>query len=298
MTDRKRPAEPDNGQGPKTPASHLMQYDFESDWDVEKELLARQSRRDEGKSAARTPAHMARQTLSQSAQRQRAKNGDASPYRQSRASGRRRKKRRANVRGWLILIALALTALLIVGGMIYLVVGAFIPDDEPTEVSEPTEPTEATLSREAIISDLISRAEPLAQMYDYDAAIAVLREFGADWQQQPELAAANSRYLEAKEKCVRWADTTQITHIFFHSLIVDTDRAFDGDYTNGGYNQYMATVGEFRAILNELYARGFVLVRLHDIVKQTANENGEMVYEQGDIYLPPGKTPFLSLIHI
>jgi hypothetical protein len=36
-----------------------------------------------------------------------------------------------------------------------------------------------------------------------------------------------------------------VPHIFFHSLIVDTSRAFDGDGDSKGYNLYMTTVDEF-----------------------------------------------------
>ena len=101
------------------------------------------------------------------------------------------------------------------------------------------------------------------------------------------------RYTDAKSTCVRYEDTTQTTHIFFHSLIVDTARAFDGDNETNGYNQYMTTVDEFKAMLEELYKRNFVLVRIHDIAVEQTDANGATSYVQGDIYLPPEKKPLI-----
>ena len=258
-------------------------YDFDAEWDVEAVLRQRQTARQNAPVQTEQTREPVRRPAPQTQNRRQ----------QQRPAGKRRKKRRANIRGWLILIALALAALLIVGGLIYAVVGAILPDSDAQPSSSSTEATEPTLAREEVIAGLLERADFLAAGYDYDAAIAVLSEYGTDWQMQPELAEANERYLAEKAKTVRWADTTQITHVFFHSLIADTSRAFDDDYTSAGYNQYMTTTGEFRAILEELYRRGFVLVRIHDIATLKADESGNMVYEQGDIFLPPGKTPII-----
>lgn len=270
-------------------------YDFDAEWDAEAALQQRQ----ESYRSAAVQSRQEQPRESSAVQRRRAptqpqeRSVGQRRQMQERSSvpSKRRRKRRKNIRGWLLLIALALIALLVIGGLIYFVVGAILPDEKVPETT--TEAIEATISREEIISGLLARADFLAAGYDYDAAIAVLTEFGPDWQQQPELSAANDRYLAEKAKTVRWADTTQITHIFFHSLIADTSRAFDGEYTEDGYNQYMTTVGEFRAILDELYKRGFVLVRIHDIAVQTTDESGNTVFKQGDIFLPPGKTPII-----
>ena len=290
-----------NNPGRKRPAP----YDFDAEWDAEAMLRRRQSERDtvaqpqEPAPSAQIPRRQPRENVdyaSRSSQPQQRRSPAATARRPSQRSAaeRRKRRRRAQIRGWTILIALILVALLVIGGLIYLVVGAILPEKTvPTETSTTEEPTETTIPRAEVIAGLIERGDFLAAGYDYDAATAVLTEFGPDWQQQPELKEANDRYLAEKAKTVRWADTTQITHIFFHSLIVDTDRAFDGEYTENGYNQYMATVSEFRAILEELYRRGYVLVRIHDIATPKTDESGNTVYEQGDIFLPPGKTPII-----
>ena len=46
---------------------------------------------------------------------------------------------------------------------------------------------------------------------------------------------------------------------------MDEDKAFDGDSDERGYNQVMTTADEFLKILQSMYDKGFVLVRLHDI---------------------------------
>ena len=280
-------------------------FDYDAEWDAEAMLRSRQSEREtvaqqqETEPPAQIPRRQPRENVDNAARSRQSqqRRGTAESARrpsQRSAAERRKRRRRAQIRGWTILIALILVALLVLGGLIYLVVGAILPEKTvPTETSTTEEPTETTVPREEVIAGLLKRSDFLAAGYDYDAAIAVLTEFGPDWQQQPELKEANDRYLAEKAKTVRWADTTQITHIFFHSLIVDTDRAFDSDFTASGYNQYMATVTEFRAILEELYRRGYVLVRIHDIAVPKTDANGNTVYEQGDIFLPPGKTPII-----
>ena len=60
------------------------------------------------------------------------------------------------------------------------------------------------------------------------------------------------------------------------------------------YNQVMTTVGEFEKILDILYEKGFVLVRIHDIAAMEKDEStGEYVMTPKDIMLPPGKTPIV-----
>ena len=81
----------------------------------------------------------------------------------------------------------------------------------------------------------------------------------------------------------------QITHVFFHTLIYDTSKAFDGGYKQDNYNQVMTTVSEFNEIIQNLYDRGYVMVSPHDLA--TVNEDGTIT--RGRIMLPEGKKPFV-----
>jgi len=145
---------------------------------------------------------------------------------------------------------------------------------------------------ESYRSTVVERAAARAAGYDYDVAIEMLRA-ASDYDSDAELQQETAKYEQAKSTLVRWADPTQVTHIFFHSLVADNARCFDGDAAEDGYNQFMTTVYEFERILEEMYKRGYVLIRIHDLVKETVNENGETVFTAGDIMLPEGKTPFI-----
>ena len=47
----------------------------------------------------------------------------------------------------------------------------------------------------------------------------------------------------------------QVTHVFFHTLIKDTSKAFDGDSDEAGYNQMMTTIDEFNRIIQSFMIR-------------------------------------------
>ena len=45
--------------------------------------------------------------------------------------------------------------------------------------------------------------------------------------------------------------------------------------------------------MQSMYDKGYVLVSIHDLVKEVTDENGNVTYEAGDIMLPSGKIPFV-----
>lgn len=153
---------------------------------------------------------------------------------------------------------------------------------EESDTEETAEPTDLTA--------YLEQAALLAAGYDYDAAILLLKE--SPYAETPETASAIQEYEAIKETLVRM-DPKQITHVFFHTLIMDTSKAFDGDHREKGYNQVMTTKDEFMKILQSMYDRGYVLVRLHDIAYETTDENGNPTFTAGDIMLPPGKQAFV-----
>jgi len=133
------------------------------------------------------------------------------------------------------------------------------------------------------IASLLSDANRAASSYDYSAALDLLAG-----EEDPAAIALRSKISSAKTSAVAWPEPDQVPHLFFHSLIVDPERAFDGDSDTQGYLDYMVTKHEFEAILAQLHERGFVLVRPHDIARI---ENGVMTYQE--ILLPPGKKPLV-----
>lgn len=153
---------------------------------------------------------------------------------------------------------------------------------------------ETTLSQEEILdqaNELIVDADFIAAGYDYKAAISLLESFDY-YDQIPELASKVAEYNTLDSQLVSYPNMNQITHIFFHSLIVDTKRAFDGEYTDDGYNLYMTTVDEFNAMLQQMYDRGYVLVSPYDVAYEVTDATGTH-FTYGDIRLPEGKIPFI-----
>ncbi len=147
---------------------------------------------------------------------------------------------------------------------------------------------------------LIEQAKRLTLSYDYDGAIELIKSYQGKeggYEVYPALVSAINELEEEKSKLVlyggSYTSVTQINHIFFHSLIADNSKAFDGDYDSVGYNMYMTTIYEFNKMIEKLYADGYVLVSIHDIAKQVTDENGNTKFVEGEIYLPPGKKPLV-----
>lgn len=143
----------------------------------------------------------------------------------------------------------------------------------------------------ATVDSLLGQAKSLVLQYDYDKALALLQEH-TEFSHDQRVQAAVTRYEDEKSKLVR-VDPQEVTHVFFHSLIMDTDKAFDGDKRQDGYNQMMTTKSEFLKMMQSMYDRGYVLVRIHDLAYETIDENGNPKFVYGDIMLPEGKKAFV-----
>jgi len=213
---------------------------------------------------------------------------------------RRTRKRRSPfqrfMRRWFPSIAMVLMSLVCIAVVIVTVsTVTSVLNQRPTETTAPqleatTAPTEDNRRQEA--EALIPEADKLAAGYDYAGAIALLQSFEG-YEKYDTLTAKIAEYAEEDKKLVAYPDLDNIRHLFFHSLIVDTDRAFDGDHEHDGYNLYMVTIKEFRAILQEMYDRGYVLVSPYDIAYEATGPSGNTYFTYGSIRLPEGKTPFL-----
>ncbi|NLP17200.1 MAG: polysaccharide deacetylase [Clostridiales bacterium] len=148
--------------------------------------------------------------------------------------------------------------------------------------------------------ELIEKAKKLTLSYDYDGAIEMIKSYQGNeggYQVYPALMEAIKEIEAEKESLVlyggSYTSVRQFNHVFFHSLVADNSKAFDGDYDSVGYNMYMTTIYEFKKMMESMYKDGYVLVSVHDIAKQVTDENGKTKFVEGEIYLPPGKKPFV-----
>ena len=93
---------------------------------------------------------------------------------------------------------------------------------------------------------ILDQATIMYQQYNYDEAIKLLKG-------QKEFVS-NKDYMDLAAKCQISKSSLveypleKITHVFFHTLIKDSSKAFDGDSKSGGYNQVMTTISEFNKI--------------------------------------------------
>ncbi len=201
---------------------------------------------------------------------------------EERREERRRKQRKQKIIFYIVFYSIC--ALIILGlffgvrGLVRLMAGGG---------DKPAEEVAAPLTAEAVLSE----AERLAAGYDYDAAILHVQSF-AGYETNESLTGAIARFEETKGT-LEPANLQEVTHVFYHTLIADNAKAFDGEYTEDGYNQYMTTVSEFEAMLRIMHERGFVLVNLDDMAKPVMGEDGTERMQACEILLPPGKKPMV-----
>ena len=139
---------------------------------------------------------------------------------------------------------------------------------------------------------MISEAQLLAAGYDYDGAIAKLMSISG-YDTDASIQQMITDFTSQRDACVPVEPTT-VPHIFYHSLLNSTSKAFDvealGQGAVDGYNAWMVTVDEFDQITQRLYDAGYVYVRLRDLVKQTTDEDGTVHFTPNtELKLPQGK---------
>lgn len=157
--------------------------------------------------------------------------------------------------------------------------GAWASGAGPAADGEPEGPSEAE-QHEATLD----AATTAAAHYDYATALKQLKDVEGE-----DVSELTGKITAQQKKAVTWEDNSKISHLFFHSLIVDPKRAFAPGPSAQGYADYMVTVKEFKAILASVYKKGYVLVNPHDIARE--NADGEMEYRP--IKLPKGKKPLV-----
>ena len=197
------------------------------------------------------------------------------------------------------LIRLALIALLVLTILISMIscsvkaIGGLLGGKPEETTPVDTKPVETTVppETEPPHDELLAQADFLAAGYDYEGAIAMLSS--SSHASSSDVQKRIAQYETDSKTLVKWGDMQNITHVFFHTLVVDNARCFDGDFTEKGYNQYMTTIPEFLKMMDIMYQRGYVLVSPYDIAYEYVDENGQTKMKYGEIWLPEGKTPFV-----
>ena len=171
-----------------------------------------------------------------------------------------------------------------------------VPEAEVAQPSQ-TQEGQATAAATGSREDIIAQAYKMSVQYDYEGAAALLKSI-ANYENDAEVISLLAD-IETQRSNLVGISPYDVTHIFFHSLVVDPTRAFsvtgDPGWDSGtaGFCQWMTTLDEFNAIMQQMYDRGYVLVSINDLIEKTVDENGYVHITPKTIYLPQGKTPFV-----
>ena len=194
-------------------------------------------------------------------------------------------------------IIAGITALLclifIVSGVTRMVKTA-ITNRQDAQISAENEANEKT-RLQAESERLLKEAALLASGYDYQGALDKLNSFSdaANMDKYADMIDKRAEYSALKNQLQGWNEPSAIANLSFQMLIVDTDRAFNDTQYKVQYKNNFITVSEFENILNQLYAKGYVLVDFDSFVTETVAEDGSVTYGTTPIYLPSGKTPIM-----
>ena len=100
-------------------------------------------------------------------------------------------------------------------------------------------------------------------------------------------------YWTADRLTQAWGPEKPVEHIFFHPIIAYPTWAFRDcnipQSQRDGLDDWMVTVDEYNAILDSLYEKGYILVRIEDVWTETSP--GVMV--RNTLMLPEGKKPLI-----
>ena len=103
-------------------------------------------------------------------------------------------------------------------------------------------------------------------------------------------------YWAAEQLTQAWGPEKPVEHIFFHPVIAYPTWAFRDaripQSQRDGLDDWMVTVEEYDAILDNLYAKGYILVRIEDVWSEVTGENGTRMV-RNTLMLPEGKKPLI-----
>ncbi len=143
-------------------------------------------------------------------------------------------------------------------------------------------------SEQAWFEEQLAAAQELADGYYYEEAVSYLENLDVT---SDAISAAIETYQSEMSSIVKYDGS--IVHLCFPTLVEDSLRAFDGDDLSETYKRNLITTGEFRAILENLYERGYVLIDMHSIAGEDTDDRGITTMEAKDLYLPSGKKPLI-----
>ena len=161
---------------------------------------------------------------------------------------------------------------------------------ETPKMKQEREQKESQEAADASFDEQLQQVMNLAAGYWYDEALEMLD--GIDPVGYEDRIEEARTGIETAQSSLTLYEGS-IAHLCFPTLIADTMMAFDGDARASTYASSMITVTEFERILDSLYAKGYILIDIHDIAGYVTDERGTTTFEQLPLYLPAGKLPLI-----
>ena len=189
------------------------------------------------------------------------------------------------------------TAAIIIGLLAVILAGAMIVHQSKTAAAFASEKEAERIQREMerLKEEKLAEVEKLFQGYYYDEAIELLKSDPSmiSTATDDAITLKIAEIEKAKAALVKYEGP--IEHVFFHSLIIYPELAFDDKgHPAQGYNMWMTTVSEFKKMLPRLQERGYILYPLTEYIESDPENPGKIKLK--DIYLPPGKIPLVISI--
>ena len=210
----------------------------------------------------------------------------------SRNDFRRRqaqRQRRKLVRHLPIILALFLAFSALAAGVFALT--RFVLNRQPISSASASSSTAKTTSEDSAqpisspASGTLAQAAYIAAGYDYDRAIALIKE-DSSLAETPRL----DDHLMRKQRLLSYQLMCRTFPMYFSILLSWTlPKPLTATARLQASNSVMTTKDEFLKMLDAFYEDGYVLVRIRDIASETTDENGNTVFSWGEILLPEGQ---------
>lgn len=188
-----------------------------------------------------------------------------------------------------IIVALALVLILV------FVVGSIVRGVQRNRIEKEAElaaaQESARVDEEA--NNIAADAAVLANMYDYQGAIALIDSFSGNVDEFPSLKELRNQYVTANDQLVTWDDPNSVLSLSFQMLIADPARAFGHEEQGESMEYHYITTDEFSKLLDHLYASNYILVSIDDFVTTQTDEAGQVIVSGTSLRLPAGKKPLL-----
>ncbi|MCL1940558.1 MAG: hypothetical protein FWG09_01340 [Synergistaceae bacterium] len=169
--------------------------------------------------------------------------------------------------------------------------------ENPVDTLPVSQDMAASADKKSEREEMLLKADKLSRGHFYDEALEILRSLPAIEPPDPDegFVKAKIDVIErAKASLIKYSGP--IHHVFFHSLIIYPELAFDKKRGSSpeGYNMWMTTVSEFKKMLPLLRDGNYILYNLTDFIESDDLKPEKVKLK--DIILPPGKIPLVISI--